>query len=57
MTLSILKGTGDIVLLNAAAAIVAGGKAGHSSGTCSSSRIYRLRTGVGEIGRVKGEIK
>ena len=62
MTLSILRGEKgpkrDIVLLNAAAAIVAGGKAGgYNSGTRSGSQIYRFRTGVGEIGRVKGEIK
>ena len=30
---------------------------GHRSGTCSSSRIYRFRTGVREVRGFKGEIK
>ena len=62
MTLSVLRGEKgtkrDIVLLNAAAAIVAGGKAEDiTAGTRSGSRICRFRAGVGEVRGVKGEIK
>ena len=52
MTLSILRSEKgprrDIVLLNAAAAIVAGGKAEDiAGGTRSGSRIYRFGASVG----------
>ena len=62
MTLGVLRGEKgpkrDIVLLNAAAAIVAGGKAKDiTAGLAAGSGIYRFRTGVGEVGRVEGEIK